>query len=250
MPEGPEVKVVVDELQVLVGQKLLNMNNYAGNVYGAESLTHIRDMLVQEIICKGKNIYIVFDNEYVLHIHLMLGGSLWVYEEDININCVVMFRFSEYSLCLRDSINLAKVKIFTPSQFEKHIGAVGVDIYEMTRDEFNQFLKKKMNSQVHLALTDQKVISGIGSYLKAEILYDAGIYPFTKIRDLTSQERDSLFDSIKSISDEIYKKGASEKHKSDSSGNGKYKFKVYKQKSVDGKPVKKEKGIYYVPQMF
>lgn len=42
---------------------------------------------------------------------------------------------------------------------------------------------------------NQKVISGIGNYLRADILWLSHVYPFCKVKDLKEKELKSIYDN-------------------------------------------------------
>jgi formamidopyrimidine-DNA glycosylase len=48
-------------------------------------------------------------------------------------------------------------------------------------------------------LTDQKMLSGIGNYLKSEILYYAKISPYKNLEDLSIHKIEKLYEAIKIV---------------------------------------------------
>ena len=60
-------------------------------------------------------------------------------------------------------------------------------------------IKKKNNLDkcIGLVMINQKIISGIGNYLRADILYLSKINPFRKIRKLNNDEIEILFNNCK-----------------------------------------------------
>ena len=57
-----------------------------------------------------------------------------------------------------------------------------------------------------MVLLDQKIIAGIGNYLRSEILYYAKIDPFKKIKDFDENDYKNLYNSMNHIISVIYKK--------------------------------------------
>ena len=72
---------------------------------------------------------------------------------------------------------------------------------------------------------NQKFYSGIGNYLRSDILYDANISPLKKLDKLTNKEIQNLFKSIVKIMNWNYKMRKS----------GKGKFLIYKRKYTNKK---------------
>lgn len=53
------------------------------------------------------------------------------------------------------------------------------------------------------ALMNQKIIAGIGNVYSDEILFQAGIYPFTKIKDLSKADLKNVFKQLKSVINKV-----------------------------------------------
>ena len=105
---------------------------------------------------------------------------------------------------------------------------------------------------------NQKVVSGVGNYLKAEALYQAGISPHARCSEISDQRLEKLNEQIKKIIRLSYESGgATIKNYVNFNGEiGKYsrRFAVYNQQyDPDGKRVLKEKTLdgrttYWVPE--
>jgi formamidopyrimidine-DNA glycosylase len=82
---------------------------------------------------------------------------------------------------------------------------------------------------------DQSKFSGIGNYLKCEILFDAKISPHRYLDQITDQDRDQLFRSMKKIYDESIENGGSKKY-GDIFGNpGNFNLRIYENAKVGEK---------------
>ena len=130
--------------------------------------------------------------------------------------------FGTISFCL--DINCLNAKL----------NSLGIDIFskEFTYNKLNHIIKKsKQNNIIAVFLMNQKKISGIGNYLRSEILYDALINPFIELKDLTDSNIKKLFNSILKISKLSYKsqkKGfVNEKKYTEN-----YTFQIYQQKKT------------------
>jgi formamidopyrimidine-DNA glycosylase len=90
-------------------------------------------------------------------------------------------------------------------QYKKYISTFGPDIMkEMTCDEFKTQIIKKPSWEITKVLLEQKIISGIGNYIKAEALYICGIAPHRRIHTLTNDELQKLFCCLQIICEESY----------------------------------------------
>jgi formamidopyrimidine-DNA glycosylase len=78
---------------------------------------------------------------------------------------------------------------------------IGPDIMEhdTTLEIFKEQLLKTRNlhKEIGIVLMNQKVISGIGNYLRADILYMSKICPFRKVNKLSDIEIEVIFKNSK-----------------------------------------------------
>ena len=109
------------------------------------------------------------------------------------------------------------------------------------------------------ALLDQTVASGCGNYIRAEVLYLAGISPFKKLEELKEKELDLIWNLMQQVAYNYYNKKLGKKL---GIIDGKYKFAddykrqflVYTQDTdIKGNKVVHEKikdrTIHWVPKL-
>ena len=118
----------------------------------------------------------------------------------------------------------------------------------------NKRLEKK---EIAKFLLDQDKFSGIGNYLRAEILYDSKIDPFRKVGSLSKKEIDNLFKSTKKIVLKAYECGGHtlQSYTDPLGAIGRYAPKVYRrEKDPEGRIVQIDltsdnRAIYWVPEI-
>jgi formamidopyrimidine-DNA glycosylase len=306
MPEGPEVTIlgqflftklegrIIEKMEILSGKYSRKpMNNHT-------LLNGNTNYLIKNIDSKGKLMWITLENiennnKIYLVSHLGLTG-FWGFTEGKNDR--LKFTISDtknnkkYSLYFEDDRNFGNIDIYDDrNDLDDKINELAPDAlkHDFTTNDFAKLFKnylskspKRKEQEIGLALMKQKqndgVISGIGNYLMAEILYDAKLSPYRKAGSLTEDEIYSLCKSIKYITklsyydnetgymthfDEfikIHKKGIDKgiypefhidiKLKK----NEKFDFKVYRQdKDSDGnevladKKLQKTRSTYWTP---
>jgi formamidopyrimidine-DNA glycosylase len=83
---------------------------------------------------------------------------------------------------------------------EKKLKELGPDILDnkTTFELFKKQIRKKVNENKAIGnvIVNQKMISGIGNYLRADSLWMAKLSPFRKVQDITNDELKLLYDSI------------------------------------------------------
>lgn len=184
-----------------------------------------------DVKTKGKFLYFVFENNFYLFSTLGLSGGWcylkkgaskynfskteeeWLYFDDSNHNDSVYiknalkhlnveFRTSKGSLYYYDVLSFGSLKVIEGEQeLNKKLKTIGPDIMEpdTTLEIFkNQILKtRNLHKEIGIVIMNQKVISGIGNYLRADILYLSKISPFRKVNKLTDKELEVIYKNAK-----------------------------------------------------
>lgn len=240
MPEIVEVKKYADFIRKKIKkQKLIDIKITNGRylVKPFEHYQKLKNHLPTEIIeigTKGKFMYIKFKNELIIGISLGLTGG-WFYlknesnkyqfpessdnneivdymqgyvknaQEHINVE----FEFEKGKILFHDQLSFGTIKVFeNESEFNKKIDSIGIDIMdnEIDTTKFILVMKKKSNLDKYIGnvLMNQKIISGIGNYLRADTLWHAKISPFRKVKNLTDKELEDIFNSLRLITWTLY----------------------------------------------
>lgn len=277
MPEGPEVTIIVNGLNKLLKDSYIidiEFNNksryFKKKPYGYNNfISSLKDnnVKIKEINNKGKFIYWIFSNNYIIFQTFGLSGG-WYMNEKKNTGCELIYKdpktYEIKTLYYDDQRRFGTFK-FTNSiiDLNNKLSSIGPDMLNDKNFNLNDFImilknKKYQHKLIVKLLTDQKIISGIGNYLKSEILYDARINPHRLIYSLTNYEISKLYKSIKHCINESFKSGGTSiqnySNIYDNPGDYAFKLNVYKKKKDPyGYHVKAEKiqkdsqTTYWVP---
>ena len=114
----------------------------------------------------------------------------------------VEFRTSKGSLYYYDVLSFGSLKVIEGEvELNKKLKTIGPDIMEpdTTLEIFkNQILKtRNLHKEIGIVIMNQKVIAGIGNYLRADILYLSKISPFRKVNKLTDKELEAIYKNAK-----------------------------------------------------
>ena len=245
MPEIIEVKNYADFIKKnIIDQKLLNINiingrykNHGPFLY-YQKIKNRLPLKVIDVKTKGKFMYIIFENYYYIGVTLGLSGG-WFFqnkgtkklnhgihpemfsEVDVKnyINNAmnhlnIEFNFNSGILYFYDQLSFGTIKIFeNTEQLNKKLSSIGLDIMNKntTYEEFKNKICKQINNnkEIGIVLLNQKLISGIGNYLRADSLWLSKISPFRKIKNLENFELFKLFHNIRLLTWSVYnhKKG-------------------------------------------
>lgn len=204
MPEKGEVEVVSDQLKkLIVGKTLINISYdknsryFKGGVPGVSCLEFPYQCI--DILTKGKKIIISLgknDNQVFLLSFLGMTGR-WLIKPSDHSNLWLEFE-SDFKLYFDDSRHFGTLTVYPDTKslnaFLKRTTGPDllnddVKLEEWTKQIKNPRIKNKF---IGVFLLDQKRFSGLGNYLRAEVLYACKINPFRKLCDLSDTEIEAL----------------------------------------------------------
>jgi len=251
MPEGVEVKLQLEKLHKLINQPITNISIFSGRYtrHGhPKNFAQFKKSLpltIQSIHHKGKFIYFTLSNNWRILITLGMTGKLNIHKSPIKHDHI-LFQTPKYNLFFNDLRNFGTIEFTNnPNILLKKLDKLGFDPLQ-EKIPFSQFLAHigKFSGTIGDLMLEQKFISGIGNYLRADILYCAKINPKTLIKKLNINTLKILLKCIVKTMTNSYKKQKDHSHK----------FIIYKQKiSPLNNPIskykdKKGRTIWYCPK--
>jgi formamidopyrimidine-DNA glycosylase len=216
MPEGPEVRRMAEGLaKRIVGKELVEAEILGGKWLKKEptGIDAIRKSLsnkslnVDWVRVKGKFIYAKIGDLYMWNTLGMSGG----WRDLRGKHSHFVLRFSDSSeVFFEDVRRFGNISFHSDSvEVQKKLNGAGPDMLnsDVSFSEFYARLSKSPNKNICKAIMDQKVISGVGNYIKSEALYRAGISPHLKICDIRMNRMEKLCEWIKIIIKTSYEQG-------------------------------------------
>ncbi len=206
MPELPSVTVYCERLAALVGGSVLERIRIASpfllrsavppidTAYG-KRVTGVRRI--------GKRIVFELEGDLFLVIHLMIAGRLRWRKPGAEVpkrNGLAAFDFpagtvifTEASKKKRASLHLVEGE----DALAEHDRG-GVEVFDCTDAEFAAAMREE-NHTLKRALTDPRVLSGIGNAYSDEILHRAKMSPFKQTQKLTDDELTHLLATTRQV---------------------------------------------------
>lgn len=251
MPEGPEVKLICDQLNGAIQNCEIISLSILGGRYQRHgppaqwsNLVDSLPIKINSVKCKGKLIY--FDlgedsNKMYLINTLGMSGS-WKHDKTKHAHIEMIT--NKGIIYFTDPRNFGTLKVINDAhELQNKLQSLGYDVLDDNEhslkfniENFNNIKSKKPSMNITKFLMEQKYICGIGNYLKAEILYESKISPHRTLGSLTSEEAESLVKYINEIPRKSYlSRGSSLLTYTDMNGNtgsNQFTFKVY-QRSKD-----------------
>jgi formamidopyrimidine-DNA glycosylase len=200
MPELPDVTAYISALEPrVVGQTLerVRLNSPFLLRTIQPPVSDAEGRAVNEIRRVGKRIAIVVTGELWLVLHLMIAGRLhWrpPHPKLSGRQNLGAFDFPEGSLTLTEAgtQRRASLHIVKGEEALQALDAGGIDVLTADLNAFRTALSSE-NHTLKRALTDPRLLSGIGNAYSDEILHAAQLSPMAQTQKLKPDEWDRLF---------------------------------------------------------
>jgi formamidopyrimidine-DNA glycosylase len=205
MPELPDISAYIVALETrIVGRRLehIRLNSAFVLRTAQPPIADAVDRVVRELRRIGKRIAIGMDNDIWLVVHLMIAGRLHWRAAGIKLggrNTLAAFDFPNGSLVLTEAgtKRRASLHVVKGSEGLNSIDPGGIDVFASDLGEFRAALTVE-NRTLKRALTDPRILSGIGNAYSDEILHAAQLSPIMLTRKLTAAEWERLFAATRS----------------------------------------------------
>ncbi len=253
MPEGPEVKRNASKLAETISNKTLENISVLSGRYTRNVLTGLTDFseqLPDKIIgvgVHGKFIYVICKSGFNLWSTLGMTG-VWSRNKTVHSRLELSFN-DDSRVFFNDMRNFGTLKfVYGKSSLIKKLTSLGPDLLsdDVSYEDFRLSITRKKKWNICKALMDQKVVAGIGNYIKAECLWLSKINPSLSVEDLTEDQLRDIYHNAKQIMQISYDTGGAtfKTHKSFDGKSGKFqeRFMCYgRNKDIDGNLVIKTK---------
>jgi endonuclease-8 len=205
MPEGPEIRRAADQLARAVAGQVLSDVWFAFPALAAqaEGLVGRRVLAIEP---HGKALLTHFEGGLSLYTHNQLYG-VW--------KVAAPGRWPQTSRSLRVALSTAKksillysasdIELWPTERLAEHpfLAKLGPDVLDrrldadavLARLELPRFRGRSLTA----LLLDQAFLAGMGNYLRSEVLFEAGIAPQRRPRDLDGAERRALASALLAV---------------------------------------------------
>lgn len=200
MPELPDIAAYISALGPrILDQPLEHVRLVSAFLLRTAQLpiTSVESHRVRKIHRIGKRIAIGFDNDLWLVLHLMIAGRLHWKTPGAKLagrNNLAAFDFPNGSLVLTEAgtKRRASLHVFSGEEGLHSIDPGGIDVFSSDLSSFRTALTAE-NRTLKRALTDPRILSGIGNAYSDEILHAAQLSPITLTHKLQAYEWERLF---------------------------------------------------------
>jgi len=205
MPELPDIAAYISALEPrILGQTLGQVRLASAFLLRTADppLSSTEGKTVRALRRIGKRIAIGVDDDLWLVLHLMIAGRLHWRPPQAKLSGrqnLAAFDFPSGSLVLTEagSKRRASLHVLRGQQALHFIDPGGVEIFSTDLADFRSALTLE-NRTLKRALTDPRLVSGIGNAYSDEILHAAQLSPIALTHKLKPEEWERLFDSTRS----------------------------------------------------
>jgi formamidopyrimidine-DNA glycosylase len=199
MPELPDIAAYITALEPrIVGQPLERVRLQSAFLLRTAQppLTAVEGRIVRELRRIGKRIAIGVENDLWLVLHLMIAGRLHWRAPEAKLagrQTLAAFDFPNGSLVLTEagSKRRASLHVVLGEEALRAFDAGGIDVFSSDLASFRAALTAE-NHTLKRALTDPRLLSGIGNAYSDEILHAAQLSPLTLTQKLKPEEWERL----------------------------------------------------------
>ncbi|HEY1950362.1 MAG TPA: DNA-formamidopyrimidine glycosylase family protein [Bryobacteraceae bacterium] len=204
MPELPDIAAYISALEPRVVGKPLERVRLASAFLLRTiepPVASVEGRVVRELRRVGKRIAIGMEGDLWVVLHLMIAGRLHWRPPQVKLagrQNLAAFDFPDGSLTLTEAgtKRRASLHILRGEEGLRSIDPGGIDVFSADIDLFRSVLTVE-NHTLKRALTDPRVLSGIGNSFSDEILHAAQLSPIAQTQKLKAEEWERLFEATR-----------------------------------------------------
>ena len=219
MPEGPEVRKYADALDAaLSGRAIVSLEarTKEARKWLQENEPRLIGRRVERVVSHGKHLIGYIEGSFFFHSHLMMWGRWQTFGSDLpekdrreRARVVV-----EGAAAILLSAPIFNVGEGDPYDVIEILSTLGPDALPYPR-RFNrkEFLRRLLSSEhkdetIGAALLNQRIVAGLGNYLRAEILFNCKLNPWLTVDEISQRKLNCLLKTIPRLTRDAYERGA------------------------------------------
>lgn len=209
MPEGPEIHREADKIrEVLAKNSCSYVYFYHEHLKSFEK--ELTGKTIESVDAYGKGLVIGFEGDNYFYSHNQLYGKWYIKAAGkypkTNRQLRAELQTDQKSALLYSA---SEIDVMDGESLKEHpyLVKLGPDILRTITPEkiAERTVSKKFSGRSFAALLlDQKFLSGVGNYLRSEILFDAGIHPANRPKDLSEEKIIQFSKSVLQIAHRAY----------------------------------------------
>ncbi len=205
MPEGDTIYRSARAIQKAIGGQIVTrFETVLAKLARVNDDAPIASCTVDKVESRGKWLLIYFSSDLILATHMLMSGSWHLYRtgehwqmprsrmrivlttaewQAVAFNVQIAEFYTEHSLGRSSQIPNLGPDILSASF------SLGTGVERLT-----EYARTSPDTEVAVALLDQRVLAGLGNVYKSEVAFAVGVHPFRKMSTLTPREIERIVD--------------------------------------------------------
>src|SRR5689334_8543469 len=229
MPEGPEVRKYADALDAaLSGRAIVSLQarTKEARKWLEENEQRLVGRRVERVVSHGKHLIGYIEGDFFFHSHLMMWGRWQTFGPTRGRSKSKAVELPEKDRRERARIVvegaaaiLLSAPIFNAGQGDPYdvieiLATLGPDAlpysHRFNRKEFLSRLLSTEHSDetIGATLLNQRIVAGLGNYLRAEILFNCKLNPWLTVGEISQRNINCLLKTIPRLARDAYERGA------------------------------------------
>jgi len=209
MPEYPDITVYIERLDALLTGRVLEAVRVPDPFLlrtADPPVSALEGQLVNGFGRIGKRIVCAFEHDLFLVIHLMIAGRLHWKSSGVPIprrGGLAALDFAHGSILMTESATRRQASwhVVEGRSDLASFDRGGLEVFDASLVDFKEALRRESHT-LKRALTDPRLLSGIGNAYSDEILHRARLSPFTLTGSLDDEEIARLLGATKEVLEE------------------------------------------------
>ena len=223
MPEGPEVRKYADALDAaLSGRSILSFEARTKDArrWLHENESRLCGRRIERVVSHGKHLLGYIEGGFFFHSHLMMWGRWQTFgpikskrielpERDRRERARIVVNGAAAILLSAPIFNAGEGDPYEKIEILATLGPDALPYHgPFKRAEFLRRLAEHESDTIGAALLNQRIVAGLGNYLRAEVLFACKLNPWRTVADLTQRNRSCLSKTIAQLARDAYQRGA------------------------------------------
>lgn len=228
MPEGPEVRKYADALDTaLSGRAIVSLEARTKDArkWFQENEQRLRGRRVERVVSHGKHLLGYIEGGFFFHSHLMMWGRWQTFGPTSSRRKSTPIELPEKDRRERARIVVAgaaaillSAPIFNAGEGDPYeqmeiLATLGPDALPYRRRAFDraEFLRRLLEHKdetIGAALLNQRIVAGLGNYLRAEVLFACKLNPWLSVGELGPRQLSCLAKTVPRLTRDAYERGA------------------------------------------
>ena len=218
MPEGPEVRKYADALDAaLTGRAIISLEARTKDArkWLHDNEPRLKGRRVKRVVSHGKHLLGYIEGNFFFHSHLMMWGRWQTFgtselpDKDRRERARIVVHGGAAILLSAPIFNIGEGDPYKQIEILATLGPDALPYKgRFKRAEFLRRLNEHNDETIGAALLNQRIVAGLGNYLRAEVLFACKLNPWRNVGDLTQRNLTCLSKTIPQLTRAAYERGA------------------------------------------